>query len=196
MHAIGVSAEGFVSRFGVVEVTELDGLLSLLPPECVVAIDAPATPSRGMHQEDATLSPKFRTARCGEIALGLTRGYWVPWATPLEGGVFPGWMTVGFLVYDAVRRAGFRAIEVYPNSIFREYSGGQMPPKKGTVAGTTRREQILRSVGINVPALMMWTHDAMDAAAAALVARAARLGTAQEVTCGHDGSAIWLPPPP
>ncbi len=91
----------------------------------MVAIDAPASPSRGFHQADVSLRPKFRTARCAEIALGVGRGYWVPWATTLDGGDFPAWMLVGFSVYETVRRAGFRAIEVYPNSIFREFAGGR-----------------------------------------------------------------------
>jgi predicted nuclease with RNAse H fold len=196
LHVVGVTAQGFISVCGVIELTELRDSLATVPAGCVVAIDAPATPSRGFHKSDVGLKPKFRTARCAEIALGVGRGYWVPWATPLIGGDFPAWMVVGFSVYDAVREAGFRAIEVYPHSIFREFAGGLMPPPKQTAAGSTRREQLLRSHGINAEWLRMWSHDAMDAAAAALVASAARVGVAQEVTCGHDGSAIWLPPRP
>ncbi len=194
LHVVGVTEQGFLSLCGVMGLADLAESLTVLPPGCVVAVDAPATPSRGFHAADMSLRPKFRTARCAEIALGLGHGYWVPWATPLEGGVFPAWMTVGFTVFSAIQQSGLRAIEVYPNSVFREFSGGGMPPPKQTPAGSRLREQLLRSHGINAQALRMWSHDAMDAAAAALVARAARNREAQEVTCGHDGSAMWLPP--
>jgi predicted nuclease with RNAse H fold len=41
--------------------------------------------------------------------------------------------------------------------------------------------------------LEMWSHDGLDALLAALTAARCAEGVAVEVTCGHDGSAIWLP---
>ena len=39
------------------------------------------------------------------------------------------------------------------------------------------------------------SHDFLDAALVALVARQRSLGTARVATCGHDQSGIWLPAP-
>jgi len=39
------------------------------------------------------------------------------------------------------------------------------------------------------------SHDFLDAALIALVARQRALGKAHVASCGHDGSAIWLPSP-
>src|SRR5436305_13323349 len=49
-----------------------------------IAVDAPAQLSTRPHADDVELAPKFRAARCGEIALGREHGYWVPWVGPGE----------------------------------------------------------------------------------------------------------------
>jgi hypothetical protein len=41
----------------------------------------------------------------------------------------------------------------------------------------------------------LWSHDALDATVAALLALQATEGTAVAVGCGHDNSAIWIPQP-
>jgi hypothetical protein len=41
----------------------------------------------------------------------------------------------------------------------------------------------------------MWSHDALDALLGSLVAIHHKAGTALRASCGHDLSAIWLPPP-
>lgn len=39
----------------------------------------------------------------------------------------------------------------------------------------------------------MWSHDGVDALMAAETARGVESGSSEAVTCGHDGSAIWVP---
>ena len=51
---------------------------------------------------------------------------------------------------------------------------------------------MLRAAGIEVDGLER-SHDFLDAALVALVARHRSAGTARVAGCGHDSSAIWLP---
>lgn len=83
-------------------------------------------------------------------------------------------------------------LEVFPQGIFRVLAGGPVASKM-TPAGLAARADLLREAGISDAGLAMWGHDGLDAAAAALVALHHAQGRAEAVTCGHDGSAIWLP---
>jgi hypothetical protein len=78
-----------------------------------IAIDAPAALSTAPHAEDPTISGKFRSARCCEIALGRQYRLWVPWVTPVAGAAVPDWMQVGFRLYAALAANGYAPIEVY-----------------------------------------------------------------------------------
>ncbi len=158
----------------------------------VVAIDAPAALSTAPHRSDASLSPKFRTARRAEIALGRERGIWVPWVTPTSAERVPGWMHVGFVLFAAARAAGARDIEVFPHAGYRTLAGGRLPSKQAA-AGLSTRAELLQRAGIDVEGIHMWSHDSLDACLAALIAQQAYHGRSESVTCGHDGSAIWLP---
>ena len=162
----------------------------------VVAIDAPDRPSTSLHADDAAVGRKFRTGRCAEVALGREFRYWVPWVTPPEGPV-AGWMAVGFRAWAVLRRHGFEPIEVYPYAIFRALAGGGALPKKTTAAGRRARWRILAGEMTLPPFPAAWGHDALDALAAAVVARHHHDGRARGVRCtveGHsDGSSIWLP---
>ena len=153
-----------------------------------VAIDAPDAASTAPHREDATLSPKFRVARCGEIELGRRHRIWVSWVTPAESP-FPAWMAAGFALFDAVRSQGIDAIEVFPHAAYRLLAGRRLASKLRP-DGIAARVAAVRAAGVEVPYLEMWSHDGLDALAAALVAADAQ---AVGVTCGHDGSAIWVP---
>ena len=163
-----------------------------LPRDVVrVAVDAPSALSTGAHAEDTTLAPKFRAARCGEVALGVERGVWVPWVSPPAGAAdVAGWITVGLAVFAALAAAGVPAVETFPHAVFRALAGGARVPAKSTPAGLARRVELLRGAGIDDVSLPVWGHDGLDAAAAALVAADP---SADAVTCGHDDSAIWLP---
>ena len=155
----------------------------------VIAIDAPDALSTLPHAGDMELSPKFRAARCGEVALGREHRYWVSWVTPAERPV-AAWMEVGFAAHEV---AGARGIEVYPYAAFRELAGGRRLAKKTTAAGRAERVALLREAGVEADAMEAWSHHLLDAAAAALVALHRGRGTARRVSCGHDASAIWLP---
>jgi predicted nuclease with RNAse H fold len=162
-----------------------------------VAIDAPAEQGEPRHRDDPSLSPKFQLARCGEIALGVRRGFWVPWVTPPRGRSVPGWMATGFALWQQVHELGLRGIEVYPYAAFRVLASGGRLPKKSTVTGRQERARLLEQAGLD--AVRLPSHDALDAAVAALVADEGRRGVADEVRCDpasgreHDGSSIWLP---
>ena len=60
-------------------------------------------------------------------------------------------------------------------------------------AGRRERAVILAAERVAAPSMDVWTHDALDATMAALLALRAGDGTAVPVGCGHDGSAIWVP---
>ena len=166
-------------------------LHSLGGPVGRVAIDAPSGLSTGAHLDDARLAPKFRAARCGEVALGRERGVWVPWVSPPVGAADgPAWIGVGLAVFTSLAAAGFDAVETFPHAVFRTLAGGRVPAKS-SAEGLARRVELLRAAGVVEPTLPLWGHDGLDAAAAALVASDP---AADAVTCGHDGSAIWVPP--
>jgi hypothetical protein len=179
--------------------SELGELVRWAGGAAVAAIDAPDGPSVGAHATDAEVAPKFRAGRCGEVALGRRRGYWVSWVTPAEPA--PGsWMDVGIRAHAALRTdGGVETIEVFPHAGFRELAGGARLERKTTAAGVHRRAALLRANGLVEAALETWSHDALDAALAALVAlqrtegRAVRVGCPDDTRCGRDGSAIWLP---
>ena len=171
----------------------VDWVRSLAGAVTRVAIDAPSGLSTGAHAVDGALAPKFRAARCGEIALGRERGVWVPWVSPpADAADVAGWIVVGLALFEALAEAGVDAVETYPHAVFRSLAGGKVPAKS-SAAGLARRAELLRDAGVVEPTLPLWAHDGLDAAAAALVAAD---DDACPVTCGHDGSAIWLPGPP
>ena len=150
-----------------------------------VAIDAPAGPSEGYHLDDATVSAKFRPARCAEVALGRA-GYWVSWVT--GAGPHAAWVESGFAVYAAL--AHLSPLEVFPHAVFAELLGGR-PPKKQTLAGRRARLSVLDLP----PGGELWGHDGIDAAAACRVAIDHSRGRARAVGCDdHEGgSVMWLP---
>jgi predicted nuclease with RNAse H fold len=159
-----------------------------------IAIDAPSSLSTEPHADDAALKPKFRVARCCEIALGREHRLWVPWVTPTAAAPVPGWMQVGLGLYQALAAAGHSLIEVYPHAGFRALAGAPLAPKR-TIAGLRERVALLRREGVAAEGMQLWSHDAIDAALAALLAVRASEGTATPVGCGHDRSAIWIPTP-
>jgi hypothetical protein len=177
---------------------ELDAVVAMSAGADDIAIDAPAELSTAVHRDDDSISRKFRTARCGEIALGEHAGIWVPWVTPFDATKVAGWMQVGFAVWSALRAAGHDPVEVYPAGGFRVLAG-RVPPRKTTRAGLHARIDLLAPSVDLPPGIAMWSHDGIDALGAALTAHQKAIGTAREV--GHDGpgcdgSAVWLPAEP
>ena len=178
----------------VVDVADLSSLRQCLADADVIAIDAPEALSSAPHAADEALSPKFRTARCAEIALGLEHRIWVPWVTPTVDRPLSPWMEVGFRVFEVAKSSGAQVAEVFPHAGFRTLAARRIPSKQ-TAEGLRVRVELLRQRGVTIDALEMWSHDSLDALLAAIVAYDVAQGTAVRVGCGHDASAIWLPQP-
>ena len=199
LHAVVLSAaadgRGEVEEARTFDSTDLAGVVTLAEGVDAIAIDAPVELSTAPHRADQSLSPKFRTARCGEIALGQQAGIWVPWVTPADPAKVSGWMTVGFATWAALRAAGHEPIEVYPAGVFRVLNG-TVPPKKSRLAGLRARVALLAQHVALPDSVDMWSHDGLDATAAALIARWSRDGRAERI--GHaaptcDSSSVWIP---
>ena len=191
LHVVALSGRSRVVRAEVVDASDVAGVVDLLRRARGVAIDSPGAWSTAPHAADETIAPKFRRGRCSEIALGREYGIWVPWSTPPEPA--PGtWMAAGIGLFSALRAADHDPVEAYPYGGFRLLASGRLP-KKTTPEGRAVRAGLLRSAGVDVDGLHTDSHDFLDAALVALVARQRSLGTARVATCGHDQSAIWLP---
>jgi Protein of unknown function (DUF429) len=180
------------------DAADLDGVVALVEGAAAIAIDAPSQLSTARHRDDASLSPKFRVARCGEIALGTDARIWVPWVTPADATKVPAWMQVGFALWSALRVAKHEPLEVYPAGVFRVLAG-VVPPRKTTRAGHAARVTLLAEHVALPPLIEMWSHDGVDALGAALVAHQQVIGRAREL--GHDEpgcdpTGIWLPVAP
>ncbi len=192
LHCVVVDEALRVAAVRVVAASELDLLVGALRGVAVAAVDAPAATSALPHELDLELGAKFRSARCAEVALGREHGIWVPWIAPAVAPV-AGWMAVGLRLFARLAQAGVPAIETYPYACFRLLRGGGRLPRKQTVEGRRARAELLAQAGVRGRDLALWTHDGLDALAAAATAHGAHAGTAAPVGCGHDGSAIWLP---
>ena len=193
LHVVALGIGGEVTNASVVAAADLadfESQLAGLAENAVVAIDGPAGPSVAAYSDEAHLSEKFRLARGCEIELGRQRKIWVSFAT----GPHPltGWMAVAQAIHNRVQAAGFRALETYPHAVYATLLGSR-PPKKTSRAGLQERVRLLRAAGVDDPSLDSWSHDGLDAAAAALVALHAYRGMADAVTSPRDGTAIWLP---
>jgi predicted nuclease with RNAse H fold len=192
LHAVAVDGRCRLVWAEVVPATETAALLEVLAAARGVAVDSPGAWSTAPHAGDESVPRKFRLGRCSEIALGREYGIWVPWSTPPEPAAGT-WMATGIDLFAALRTAGHDPVEAYPYGGFRLLAGGPLP-KKTTAEGRAARAALLRSAGVEVNGLEK-SHDFLDAALVALVARQRSLGTARVATCGHDQSGIWLPAP-
>jgi len=201
LHVVTLERTGARMRVADARIVTPDAIGDLAPiveAAAAVAIEAPAAPSRGCHTDDATLAPKFRTARCGEIALGRGAAIWVPWPTPTRAADAHPWMQVGFAAWATCRAHGPEPMEVYPAGAFRVLAAGKVPPKS-TTAGLEARRALLAHAVEPPPGFSMWSHDGLDATVAALTAADAARGGATPY--GHtdprcDPVAVWMPAGP
>lgn len=191
LHCVAIAESGAVAEGRIFAPPQLADLVDWLKGASYIAIDAPAMLSPALHPEDEALSLKFRSGRCAEIALGLDHRIWVPWVTPTHDP--PMWMRVGLDLFAALQAAGHDPIEVYPHAGFRVLAPEGKLPSKSTVAGLEARVRILEEARITSHAMLLWSHDSLDAAMGALIALRHARGQALRVGCGHDDSAIWLP---
>jgi predicted nuclease with RNAse H fold len=190
LHCARLDLRGAVRARAVLPADDPDALTRWSEGAAAVAIDAPEAPSTAPHSGDRALAPKFRRARCAEIDLGRRHRSWVSWIAPGEPP-FPAWMETGFRAFAALR--GSQLLEVYPHACFRELAGGRRLPRKQSLAGRRERAELLAGAEVDLDGLEALSHDDLDALVAALTALDAVRGRARPVTCGHDGSAIWLP---
>lgn len=199
LHAVVVEGSGrraAVVATAVVLPAEEEALTELCAGAAALAIDAPSDPSTAIHVEDEAVSRKFRVARCGEIALGEQRRCWVPWVTPRSVDVAPSWIQVGFRAWEVARAAGHDPLEVYPSGAFTALAGRRLAKKSGALGVRERLEVLDQHVALPDHAAM-WSHDAVDATVAALVAvwhaTDGPVTAARHEHEGEDGSAIWMP---
>lgn len=194
-HCASINAQGAALHLAALPVDDLGALAGWCAGAAAVAIDAPEAPSTMPHSDDQHLAPKFRRARCAEIELGRRHGSWVAWVAPAEPP-FPAWMEAGFGAFACARSAGLAdVLEVYPYACFRVLAGRRRLARKQTRAGQQERAQLLAATGVALSGPDAVSHDLLDALVAALTALDHSRGRARRVTCGHDGSAIWLPGP-
>lgn len=193
INCVALDEHGSFAGGRIYAATELTALSEWAAGASVIAIDAPAKLSTAPHRSDDELSPKFRLARCAEVALGREHRIWVPWTSPI-GSPVPGWIATGFELYSALAQSvPAELIEVFPYAGFRVLTAPARLAKKTSVAGTRQRVDVLRATGVRLDHLELWSHDSIDAALAAITALQRQTRSALRVTCGHDDSAIWLP---
>ncbi len=199
MHAVVVESGGgatVVVDSLVVLPDEIGDLVDLARSADRVAIDAPGGVSRAVHRDDAkgTMPNKFKKARCGEIAVGVEHGLWVPWVTPMKVEETPKWMRAGFVLWESLVEAGVEIRETYPAGCFYALNGGAWPSSRELAAGLRRRLELLADLVALPDHTALWGPPAVDALLAALVASwpdAISCGHGDE---GHDGTVMWLPP--
>lgn len=191
LHCVVIDASGDVVRsavFGVQGDQMPSHAVAWLENTSCVAIDAPRELAGG-HSHGSRRG-KFALARCAELALGECFGIWVPWVTPAEQSLLRNWMKIGQLLFSVLDST--RVLEVFPYAIFRVWAASTLQAK-GSVEGLAQRLALLQSHGIELPNdAEMWSHDGVDALAAAAVARDYRDGCAVAVRGDHDDSCIWV----
>jgi hypothetical protein len=195
LHAVAIDREGRLRAAAVLEPTELDDLADAVAGAAAIGVDAPDGWSRARHAADDRLPTKFRTARCGEIALRGDFGYSVPWPTPPAEAEHATWMEVGI---DTHRRLSDATptVEVFPHATFLHLAGRRSLPAKARVRGARVRAALLSAkLAVGEQDLALWSTDALDALAAALTARDVGRGRAVAARCvDHpQDSAIFLP---
>jgi hypothetical protein len=128
-------------------------------------------------------------------------GIAVPYVTPpADSPPTAPWMQTGFNIWNRLLAADVLPLETYPHGVYWRLAGRPLLHKQLPSGALDRLATIRRA--IDVPAgIEMWSHDGLDALAAALVAWHAARGSAVRIDCSadsewstHDGSAIWLPP--
>jgi predicted nuclease with RNAse H fold len=195
LHIVGLSRSGEIISAQVIDPSDdraVAAWFGSLPNQVPIAIDGPQGLSTAPFRNDETVSNKFRTARGCEVELGRQRGIWVSFVTPTVEQACAPWMKIAINIHRTAAEHGHESLETYPYAVFHTLHGAR-PPKKSTSAGTQFRAQLLLANGIKQVSLSMWSHDALDATAAALVAWHRSLGTAECVSDGRDNSSLWLP---
>ncbi len=196
VHGVVIDSTYSVVETRLLPADRLDYLIRWAAEHDAIAIDSPDLLSTGPHLDDSTLALKFRSGRCAEIGLARNQHIYVPWVTPMSADALARWMEVGMAIFAKLRANGDSPIEVFPYSAYRVLAAGTKLHTKQSEIGLTQRIDLLRSRSCGGAWIEMWSHDGLDALVAALVAGDHLVGKAEPATCGHDGSAIWLPAAP
>lgn len=179
IHGVALDQDLTLANTWITDAAEMHALAGLLQDARVIAIDAAGGLSSAPHHDDQSLSPKFRSARCAEIALGRDRRISVPWATPTEEQPSPG--------MDARGIPGVR----HRTSIGRPPHRGLSLRRLSRAGGHEDRFQADGSrpasacgatdaLGMSIDGLEMWSHDSLDACLAALIAHDAERGSRRQ----------------
>jgi predicted nuclease with RNAse H fold len=188
----------------------IEWLQRIAPEGGAVAVDAPLRTSEGLMADPefrATLTPpppegRYLTYRVCDYQLAR-RGLPL-YLVPYRYADCPGWMRAGFAVYDSLLTTGRWSLfeggapgnhvaEVYPFAAFVALLG-RIPPPKHTPDGRAARLAALASRVEASAELTSLSHHELDAAAAALTARALWTGDAAWV--GHRREALIVLPAP
>ncbi len=137
-HAVALDELGRVTDALTFLAADVGAVVGWAEGAAAIGVDSPDRWSTAPHVADASLSPKFRTARCGEIALGTAHGIWVPWTTPVTPSPNT-WISTGIHLFAALRASGHDPLEVYPHGVFRVLNDGVRPPPKRTTEGRQAR---------------------------------------------------------
>lgn len=161
----------------------------------IVAVDGPCA-TNGLRLRARSRGWDLRSRggrRDGEVALAA-EGFSLFWTTHATLARFDGaarWIARSLRLFADPAGRAFERIEVYPHGAFRAL-GGRLPAK-GTRAGRAGRLAVLARLVAGTSAAALPDHDALDAAAAALVGALRGLGLARKVGTVEGGGEIWMP---
>ena len=194
-----------------------------------VAVSAPRRPNQNLMKRDdlrEALKPSPRPGRWEGFRVAeyelRQRNIRIP-RTPSNLDDCPGWMQIGFLIYQRLERLGYQdyaqeetpcqMLEVYPHASFAALLG-LIPFTKNTLEGRLQRQLILHNQGIEIPDPMrifeeitryrilqgvlpldgLYSPGELDALVAAFTAWAAATSPETVTALGHpDEGQIILP---
>lgn len=147
---------------------DLEAVLAFIggQQEAYVAVSAPRQPNVGLIAREeirATLSPRPRSGRWMDARLAdyqmRQHNIKIP-PTPAERSDCPGWMQMGFEVYDRLAGLGYRRypadegrkqmLEVYPHASYCVWLE-RVPHPKRSLEGRLQRQLALFELGVDVP---------------------------------------------
>ncbi len=137
--------------------------------------------------------------RDGEVEL-TKAGVGLFWTTHATVTRFKGaseWIARALRLFDEAHASATKAIETHPHGAFtflwRQPGAPTNLPKKKGPAGRAARLAMLRAFIPTLEDAALRDHDAVDAAAAALVAVLHRLGATKSFGTEGGGGLIWMP---
>lgn len=134
--------------------------------EAFVAVCAPRQPNQGLMGRAGvrqSLTPRPRKGRWSDfrvVEYQLRQHNIVIPRTPASVTESPGWMQMGYVVYERLKQLGYRlyphgehplqVLEVYPHASYCAWVG-RVPLLKHTLEGRLQRQLALHELGLDVP---------------------------------------------